>query len=390
MKLVQLNKGREKTVINRHPWIFSGAIKNIPEEISSGQIIQVVDNQSQLLGYGFFSKESQISVRVFEFTHLPISIDENYWWNKWEKIWNFKKSLLNKETNAFRFIHAEGDQMPGLIVDIYNHTAVIQTLTAGTYQLLPLLQKFLYSRNIFNHYEKSDTKVLKKEGITPRKGWLTEKINDIWFQENGISFYCDVEEGQKTGFFLDQKNNRALVGSLSKNKIVANIFAYSGGFSLYALKNHAKKVISVDSSQRAIHILEKNIEKNFGKLTNHVSVVADAFEWLKNMPENEIDLVILDPPAFAKHQSAVGQAYRGYKEINLQAIKKIISGGYLFTYSCSQVVGLELFRKILFDAACDANRPVRILQMLGQSEDHASSLFHLEGDYLKGFWLQIE
>ncbi len=390
MQSIILNKGREKTVLHRHPWIFSGALKKIPNEIFSGEIVQVLSSENQLLGYGFFSKESQISIRIFEFTHSPKVIDEQYWIEKWQKIWKFKVSLLENNTNGFRFIHAEGDEVPGLIVDIYNNTAVIQALTAGTYHLLPLLQKFLNSQNIFYHFDKSDSKILQKEGITPRKQWLHKNPNEIWFQENGIQFLCDVEEGQKTGFFLDQKNNRALLGKVSQNHIIANVFAYSGGFSLYALQNQAKKVYSIDSSDRAISILEKNIQKNFGNISNHQSITQEAFTWLKQMPENEMDIIILDPPAFAKHQSAVAQAYRGYKEINLQAFKKIKSGGYIFTYSCSQVVGLELFRKILFDAASDANRHVRIIKTLGQSEDHASSLFHLEGEYLKGFWLQVE
>jgi 23S rRNA (cytosine1962-C5)-methyltransferase len=390
MEVITIKKSREKTVLHRHPWIFSGALQKVPTKVKSGDIVQVVDYQSNLLGYGFFSRESQIAIRFFEFTHLALQIDENYWFKKWQKIWNFKLNLLEPDTNAFRFIHAEGDQMPGLIVDIYNQTAVIQAMTVGTYHLLPLLQKFLFSCNILYHFDKSDARILEKEGINPRKEWLTEKTNDLWFQENGIWFWCDVEEGQKTGFFLDQKNNRDLVGNLSKNKMIANVFAYSGGFSLYALKNQAKKVYSVDSSQRAIQVLEKNLQKNGLTSENHVSVVADAFDWLKQMPENEMDIIILDPPAFAKHQSAVGQAYRGYKEINLQALKKIKSGGYLFTFSCSQVIGNELFRKILFDAATDAQRHVRILQFLGHSYDHAPSLFHLEGDYLKGYWLYVE
>ncbi len=390
MQSIILNKGREKTVLNRHPWIFSGAIKSTPYSLSSGEIVQVLDYQNHLLGYGFYSRESQIAIRMFEFTNQPIIMNENYWYHKWQKIWNFKLSLLEHNTNAFRFIHAEGDEMPGLIIDIYNQVAVIQILTAGTYNLIPLLQKFLISHNIFYHYDKSDAKILTKEGIPPRKQWLSNKIQEIWFQENGIQFLCDVEEGQKTGFFLDQKNNRALVGQHAKNKIVANIFAYTGGFSLYALKNQAHKVYSIDSSKRALEILEKNIQKNWGPLNHHESIVEDAFRWLKNMPEHQIDIIILDPPAFAKHHSAVGQAYRGYKEINLQALKKIKSGGYLFTFSCSQVVGLELFRKILFDAACDANRHVRLLKTLGHSYDHAPSLFHLEGEYLKGLWLYIE
>lgn len=390
MKSVFLNKGRERTVLHRHPWIFSGALKKNSRDIASGEIVQVLSCDNQLLGYGFFSEESQISVRVFEFTRTPKTIDEHYWLEKWKKIWNFKLSLLEEDTNGFRFIHAEGDEMPGLIVDIYGDTAVIQALTVGTYQLLPLLQKFLISRNIFYHFDKSDSKILEKEGISPRRQWLQKNPHEVWFQENGIQFLCDVEEGQKTGFFLDQKNNRALLGKVAKNKIVANVFAYSGGFSLYALKNHAQKVYSVDSSARAISVLEKNIQKNFGKISHHQSVTEDAFTWLKQLPENEVDIIVLDPPAFAKHQSAVGQAYRGYKEINLQAIRKVSSGGYIFTYSCSQAVGLELFRKILFDAARDAYRHVRIIRTLGQAEDHASSLFHLEGEYLKGFWLQVE
>lgn len=390
MQSITLYKGREKSVLHRHPWVFSGGLKKIPKEILSGEIVQVLSSDNQLLGYGFFSRESQIAIRIFEFCSEPQAIDNEYWLNKWQKIWNFKLSLLENNTNSFRFIHAEGDEMPGLIVDIYNNTAVIQALTIGSYHLLPLLQKFLISQNVFYHFDKSDSKILQKEGIIPRKQWLHKNPHEIWFQENGIYFLCDVEEGQKTGFFLDQKINRELVGKVARNKVVTNVFAYSGGFSLYALKNQAQKVYSIDSSARAMAILEKNIQKNWNTVSNHESITADAFAWLKQMENNHMDIIILDPPAFAKHQSAVAQAYRGYKEINLQAIKKIKKGGYVFTFSCSQAVGLELFRKIIFDAACDANRHVRIIQTLGQSPDHAPSLFHLEGEYLKGFWLQVE
>lgn len=389
MHFVLLKKGREKSVIHRHPWVFSGAIltHSTPQ---GGDIVQVLDYQKQLLGYGFWSYDSQISIRIFEFTRQPISIDFTYWFDKWRKIWCFKKQWLEPNTNAFRFIHAESDQMPGLIVDIYGKVAVIQAMTLGARLLIPLLQEYLFEQSVAYHFLKADSQILQKEGIESQKGWITEPPNELWFQENGIYFFCDVEHGQKTGFFLDQKDNRQLVANIAQNKTVANVFAYSGGFSLYALKNYAAHVTSVDASQRALDVLEQNLQKNFSHSVPHEALCQDAFHWLKKMPSDFYDIVILDPPAFAKHHSAVGNAFKGYKEINRFAIQKIKPNGHLFTFSCSQVVGRDLFQKILFEAAHDANRHIRIVQHLQFAKDHAPSLFQLEGEYLKGFWLFIE
>jgi len=387
--VIVLKSGREKSVRHRHPWVFTGAVEKIPT-LDSGSIVQVKDKQGLLYGYGHFSKESQICVRIFEFTSQETEIDEQYWLNKFRRASVVRQTCINEKTNGYRLISAEGDFCPGLIVDVYHSLAVLQVLTAGAYHVLPILKNYLANELKIKYiYNKSDARVLQKEGIQSRTEWLTDPVIEPQFLENGYSFLCDPEQGQKTGFFLDQRENRELVGQFSGQQRVLNAFAYTGGFSIYALGAGATEVVSLDSSARAEQVCDANVALNFDQAP-HSFVKEDCFDYLKHCPTDYFSRIILDPPAFAKHKSAVGNAYRGYKEINLQALRKLQAGGLLFTFSCSQAISQELFQHILFAAASDSGKNVRILQILHQGKDHPINIFHPEGEYLKGLLIQVD
>jgi len=390
MQTLILKSGRERSLINRHPWVFSGAVKELPKA-ENGEIIRVVDNHNHLLGFGFFSTNSQITCRVFEFTNEEIVIDSAFWKNKILQAYHLRKQLIDfSNTNIFRLLHAEGDFFPGVIIDIYASVAVVQILIKGTENIKQHIFEALHQIGFKHIYVKTKSNSQRLEDVETPSGWVDESISmPVEAIENGITFLVDVETGQKTGFFIDQRVSRKFLGNFSKNKKVLNTFSYSGGFSLYALEAGATLVHSVDSSKDAIEMCERNVKINYPTQANHESFVEDVFDYLKNT-EVDYDVMVLDPPAFAKSSRAVANAARGYKNLNLIALKKIKPGGIIFTFSCSQHIDRDLFRKIIFGAAADAKRNVRILHQLTQPDDHPINIYHPEGEYLKGLILYVE
>jgi 23S rRNA (cytosine1962-C5)-methyltransferase len=388
MQQLILKSGRERSLINRHPWIYSGAVKKTPEA-ENGQIVQIVTNNNNLLGYGFFSPHSQIICRVFEFCDTHIEINETYWHNKINNAMQLRKQVINsKTTTMFRLIHAEGDFFPGLIVDIYNNVAVLQILIKGVELISEYIFNALNAIGFKSIYIKTKQNTQLLEGVEQGSRWISQPVTmPLVALENGVKFNINVETGQKTGFFIDQRDNRAAVGFFSKNCNVLNTFCYSGGFSVYALQNNAKEVHSVDSSKDAIELCNQNVA--LGGFKNHSSFLADCFDFLKEAPFNFYDIIILDPPAFAKNARSIDNASRGYKNLNLLGIKKVKPGGLIFTFSCSQHIDKDLFRKIVFSAAADAKRNVQVLQQLSQPKDHPINIYHPEGEYLKGLLLKV-
>lgn len=388
MQTLVLKSGRDRSVINRHPWIFSGAVKQMPQA-ENGEIIQVTDNQNQLLGYGFFSEHSQITCRMFEFTQTPVTINDSYWIQKVVNAYQYRKKVINMEhTSIYRLLHAEGDFFSGVIVDVYDKVAVVQLLIKGTERIQHAIFEALRSVGILYIYVKTKSSTQRLEEVGTPSGWIGEACPmPVRAIENGIAILVDVEKGQKTGFFIDQRENRRLVGHYAKGKKVLNTFSYSGGFSLQALNNQATLVHSVDSSKEAIEMCDANIAANFNNAP-HQSFVADCFDYL-NQTTVDYDIMVLDPPAFAKNARSVPNASRGYKNLNYVAFQKIKPGGLIFTFSCSQHIDRDLFRKIVFSAAADAKREVRIVQQLTQPEDHPINIFHPEGEYLKGLLLHV-
>lgn len=388
MKTLILKSGRERSLVNRHPWVYSGAVKIMPAS-ENGEIVRVTTNNNDMLGYGFFSPNSQITCRVFEFTDTETTIDEHYWINKIKSAFALRQQLVLPNTNLYRLVHAEGDFFPGIIIDVYDKTAVVQVLIKGAELIISHVFSALEHIGIKHIYIKTKQNTQRIEEVSLPSGWHGESATlPIKATENGIVFLVDVEKGQKTGFFIDQRENRKTLGDFCKNKKVLNTFSYSGGFSLYALAHGATLVHSVDSSQDAIALCNQNVEANFAQAP-HASFVQDVFEFLQQSTE-DYDIMVLDPPAFAKSAKAVVNATRGYKNLNLQAFKKIKPGGLVFTFSCSQHIDKDLFRKVVFGAAADAKRQVRILKQLTQPDDHPINIFHPEGEYLKGLLLHVE
>jgi len=388
MKSLLIKPKKERAFINRHPWLFTGAVQRLPEA-ENGEIVEVISNEKGLLGYGFYNPNSQICCRIFEFSQTPVEINHEYWRAKIEKAYNLRQSILNlSNTNCYRLLHAEGDFFPGIIADVYNNTVVLQILIKGTEKLLPIIEGELLRLGFKHIYLKTKNSSQKIEGITV-KNWRTEPATmPVEVLENGLKYYVNVETGQKTGFFIDQRNNRDTVKGFSKNVKLLNTFCYSGGFSVYALAGGAKEVHSVDISKDAIAQCDSNVKLN-GFEGKHTSFAMDCFDYLKQTNE-AYDIIVLDPPAFAKSAKNVHNAARGYKELNLMAIKKIKPNGLIFTFSCSQNIDKSLFQKIVFGAAADAKRNVRILEHLSQTPDHPINIYHPEGEYLKGLLLWVE
>ena len=389
MNKIVLKSGRERSIVNRHPWIFSGAVKQMPQA-DNGEIVQVVTNNDEHLGYGFFSPNSQITCRLFSFANVDEQIDFNYWRDKIYNAYRLRKSVIDFEnTNIFRLICAEGDFFPGLIIDVYNEVAVVQILIKGVERISNHIFKALNELGYKYIYLKTKQNTQLLEGVLGGNNWIDAKPeHQVIATEHGVKFAVDVEHGQKTGFFIDQRENRKLVGQYSKGKKVLNTFCYSGGFSLYELEGGASLVHSVDSSKDAIQLCEQNVGI-INRKDAHQSYVEDCFDFLKTC-DNNYDIIILDPPAFAKTARAVDNAARGYKNLNLLGIKKVAPGGMIFTFSCSQHIDKDLFRKIVFSAAADAQRNVRIIKQLSQPEDHPINIYHPEGEYLKGLMLQVD
>lgn len=388
---ITLKHKKEESIKRFHPWIFSGAIKNIDENLKEGDIVEVYNADNQYCATGHYQIGS-ITVRIFAFE--KILINYYFWKNKIENAYNLRKNskLISENNNCFRLIHGEGDFLPGLIIDIYNNTAVIQAHSVGMHLLRMDFAKILteIDPKIENVYYKSDTTLPYKANLNAKEEYLINKetSNNI-STENGLKFHIDWIEGQKTGFFIDQRENRSLLEYYANEKNVLNMFCYTGGFSVYAMRGNAKSVVSVDSSEKAIELVNKNIALNFINDNRHKTYTEDAFNFLKNSNEN-YDLIILDPPAFAKHRDAVHNALQGYKKINARAMEKINSAGILFTFSCSQAISREQFRLAVFSAAALTKRNVRILHQLTQPIDHPINIYHPEGEYLKGLVLYVE
>ncbi|MEM7039950.1 MAG: class I SAM-dependent rRNA methyltransferase [Bacteroidota bacterium] len=379
-----LKSGKDRAVVNRHPWLFSGAVKSRPKA-QAGDIVAIHNNKGELLAYGHYAPESRLICRLFAFTRTPITIDSDFWQARFADALAYRKQVLDLQTTTgFRLFHAEGDQLPGMVVDIYGDAASTQLRTAGARRLLPELQAFLEKEL---HIQHLFVRTGKKEDGQGR--WILGEQAPRTFTENGMRFQVDIEQGQKTGFFLDQRDNRAMLQQYAQGRRVLNCFSYSGAFSVFAMAGEAREVHSVDISAAATAEAEANVALNFPDDARHTALKADCFQYLKTLDHGAFDLIILDPPAFTKHRSTVDRAARGYKEINLKAIQKIASEGFLFTFSCSQHISTDLFRKIVFGAAADAAREVRVVCSLGQSPDHPVSIFHPEGQYLKGLLLQV-
>lgn len=386
-----LKKGKEYSIERFHPWIFSGAIQSIEGDILDGGWVDVFAYSKKYLGSGHYQKGS-ITVRMLSFRELPSA---NFWEMKLQKALRLRKNenLPSESTNAFRLIHGEGDGLPGLIVDIYNGIAVVQAHSVGMHtdrvQIADALKK-LFDDNLAAVYYKSQTTLPGKE----REDFADEYLYGMsavphLIHENGNKFFIDWEEGQKTGFFLDQRDNRKLLSSFSADKKVLNTFCYSGGFSIYALNAKASLVHSVDSSEKAIDLTRKNIELNGFSVLEHPCFAEDVFDFIKDK-HDFYDVIVLDPPAFAKHRDARHQAVKGYQRLNAEAMKIIRSGGIIFTFSCSQVVDKKLFYDTIVSAAIQAGRQIKVLHQLSQAPDHPVSIFHPEGEYLKGLVLYVE
>lgn len=414
MTTVILKPHKEESLKRFHPWVFSGAIAKVVLEAShrasepvEGELVCVRSSANEVLGVGHWQVGS-IAVRILAFGME--SLPEAFWHERIRAAYQVREALGltprdpspvtgNLYNDTFRLVHGEGDFLPGLIVDIYADTAVVQAHSVGMHVCRNEIAKAIVDevqqvRNVY--YKSDDTLPFKAQIEGDRVGWLVHGENDekdeSWSVENGLSFRIDWLRGQKTGFFIDQRENRALVERYAKGKDVLNMFCYTGGFSLYALRGGAKTVDSVDVSQKAIDLVNVNVARNFPKTKNHTAVAADAFEYLSAQREkgSTYDLIILDPPAFAKHRDAVKNALRGYQRINAKAIEMIRPGGILFTFSCSQAVDKEAFRLAVFSAAAQVGRKVRILHQLHQPQDHPINIYHPEGEYLKGLILYIE
>jgi 23S rRNA (cytosine1962-C5)-methyltransferase len=395
MIIIQLKPKKEESLKRFHPWVFSGAIQRIDGNPAEGDLVEVLDSNRNFLAIGHYQIGS-ISVRIVSFENLPVN--NEFWHRKIEQAYAMRLSLgLVSSTfnNTYRLIHGEGDSLPGLIVDVYDETAVMQAHSVGMHEIRQTLAEAIVANvpAVKNVYYKSETTLPFKAPITPEDGYLIgNETAELSALENGLKFHVDWLRGQKTGFFVDQRENRSLLERYSSGKSVLNMFCYTGGFSVYALRGGAKLVHSVDSSAKAIDLTDKNVEANFPKDTRHKSFDEDAFKFLNNLHtlDQQYDLIILDPPAFAKHREAIRNALKGYKRLNAKAFEQIKPGGILFTFSCSQVITKEQFRLAVFSAAAESKCNVRILHQLSQPADHPINIYHPEGEYLKGLVLWVE
>ncbi len=391
MTTIHLKQKKEESLKRYHPWVFSGAIQRMDGKVTEGDLVKVVDSDGNFLALGHWQIGS-IAVRVVSFEETEI--DNAFWSQKIKRAYTMRKSLglVSSNNNTYRLIHGEGDSLPGLIVDVYDDTAVMQAHSVGMHEIRKQLSKAIVANvpEVKNVYYKSETTLPYKADIENENGYLIGNENPtLKAIENGLQFQVDWLKGQKTGFFIDQRENRSLLERYSAGKDVLNMFCYTGGFSVYALRGGAKLVHSVDSSAKAIDLTDKNVEINFPTDKRHTSFAEDAFKYL-NANECQYDLIILDPPAFAKHRDALRNALKGYKRLNANAIKQIKPGGILFTFSCSQVVNKDQFRLAVFSAAAETGRNVKILHQLTQPADHPINIYHPESEYLKGLVLWVE
>lgn len=391
-QIITLKRGKEDSLNRFHPWVFSGAIASMPETLEEGDIVDVVSHDGRHIGVGHYQIGS-IMVRILDFGKT--SIDKNFFATRLAEALKLRKALrLDREdNNAYRLVHGEGDFLPGLIVDIYGNTAVIQAHSPGMHFARTDIAEALVNLdgiNIRNVYYKSETTLPYKAHLDAQNDYIIGGFETNVAIENGLKFHVDWLKGQKTGFFVDQRDNRSLLEHFAKGRKVLNMFCYTGGFSFYAMRGGAELVHSVDSSAKAITLTDANVELNFPGDARHKSFAEDAFKFLDTMEKDNYNLIVLDPPAFAKHRSALKNALRGYQKLNAKAFEKISSGGILFTFSCSQAVNKDQFRLAVFSAAAQSRRKVRILHQLTQPADHPINIYHPEGEYLKGLILYVE
>ncbi|WP_315340919.1 class I SAM-dependent rRNA methyltransferase [Hoylesella oralis] len=390
-KSVYLKRGKEESIRRFHPWIFSGAIDHVDDQVEEGEIVRVLTLYGDFLAVGHY-QIGTITVRILSFEDCKI--DDKFWKTRIQTAFELRLAIgvVGESNNAYRLIHGEGDNLPGLIIDCYGHTAVMQAHSVGMHisrhticNALMMVMKDI----IFNVYYKSDTTLPHKAALGQENVFLVGGDERNTAIENGLNFQVDWLKGQKTGFFVDQRDNRSLLEKFAKGRSVLNMFCYTGGFSVYAMRGGAKLVHSVDSSAKAIELTNKNISLNFPNDDRHKAFCEDAFKYL-DRNDDKYDLIILDPPAFAKHRAALHNALKGYIRLNVKGFEKIRHGSILFTFSCSQVVTKDNFRNAVFTAAAQAGRNVRILYQLHQPADHPINIYHPEGEYLKGLVLYVE
>ena len=401
-KTIILKKGKESSLLRFHPWIFSGAIQAIDDGVEEGDTVRVLSHDKQFLAVGHYQIGS-IAVRVLSFE--DIAIDGDFWRERQQKAYEVRKAIgvirkpsassvrIGTNVNTtYRLVHGEGDNLPGLIIDIYDDTAVMQAHSVGMHVCRQEIAEALVDvmgQSLHAIYYKSETTLPFKANLGQENGFIYGSTENNIAIENGLKFHIDWLKGQKTGFFVDQRDNRALLEHYSKGRSVLNMFCYTGGFSVYALRGGARLVHSVDSSAKAIELTRANVELNFPGDKRHEAYAEDAFKYLDEH-DDTYDLIILDPPAFAKHRKALRNGLRGYTRLNVKGLQKIRHGGILFTFSCSQVVTKENFREAVFTAAAQTGRRVRILHQLHQPADHPINIYHPEGEYLKGLVLYVE
>lgn len=388
---IVLRKGKEQSLERLHPWVFSGAVARQPDNIEEGDTVKVVSSTGNVIGTGHYQIGS-ITVRILAWGDSPV--DAALYSERLKAAYQLRRALklINRHNNAYRLVHGEGDFLPGLVVDVYGDTAVLQAHSPGMHFARDIIASELVNlpdAGIKNVYYKSETTLPYKAHLDPQNQYIVGSYSTNVAEENGLKFHVDWLKGQKTGFFVDQRDNRALLEKYAHNRKVLNMFCYTGGFSVYALRGGAELVHSVDSSAKAIALTDDNVRLNFPDDTRHTSFAEDAFKFLSAM-DTPYDLIILDPPAFAKHRSALKNALIGYRKLNAKAFEKIAPGGILFTFSCSQAVSREQFRLAVFSAAAQSRRKVCILHQLTQPADHPVNIYHPEGEYLKGLILYVE
>ena len=399
MNSIILRPGKEKSLQRRHPWVFSGAIARKDKDLRDGDIVEVYDAQRQYLATGHY-QPTTIAVRLFSFVQRDI--DRDFWREKLLNAIEFRRSILlpNPQTNMYRLVNGEGDGLPGLIIDVYDRHLVMQVHSMGMYRLRETLAELLAELlpdtkavclKTAIEATVSSTGSLTSEPVGPDEGWIYgQPDEEVVASEHGILFKIDILNGQKTGFFLDQRESRAMVGELAKRRTVLNMFSYSGGFSLYALRGGAEHVDSVDISRKAVDLVEENVRLMGGDFAGrHTAVCEDVFAYLDRMPDHHYDLIVLDPPAFAKHHRVKEQGLKGYRNINRKTMEKIRPGGLLFTFSCSQAVSRDDFQTMVFSAAALAGKEVRVVSRLQHAPCHPVSIYHPEGEYLKGLLVEV-
>lgn len=392
MNKIFLKAGKDKSLFRYHPWVFSGAIARMEGQPQEGEIVKVYNQENRFLAVGHYQIGS-IAVRILSFEEQEINYD--FWKERINSAWQMRRALGLTDSvsnNVYRLVHGEGDDLPGLVIDYYAGVAVVQFHSVGMYREREDIAKAL--REVMGDrlraiYDKSETTLPFKAAIEPRNGYLYGKSDTFIALENGLKFKVDWLEGQKTGFFIDQRENRSLLERYAKGKQVLNMFCYTGGFSFYAMRGGAGLVHSVDVSARAIELTRENVELNFPGDPRHHAFAEEAFRFL-DQSQNKYNLIVLDPPAFAKHQNVLNNAIQGYKKLNRKGIEVIRPGGILFTFSCSQVMTKDLFRQTIFTAAANTGRKVKILHQLTQPADHPVNIYHPEGEYLKGLVLYVE